>query len=45
MQENIEFYRIDGESPLNRRQQILDQFSNSSAVSVLIMTTGTGAFG
>ncbi|KAE9374274.1 hypothetical protein N431DRAFT_213326 [Stipitochalara longipes BDJ] len=41
----IKFHRIDGESPLNRRQQILDQFSNSSAVSVLIMTTGTGAFG
>ncbi|PMD49328.1 uncharacterized protein K444DRAFT_622885 [Hyaloscypha bicolor E] len=44
-EENISFYRIDGESPLNRRQQILDEFSNSSAIPVLIMTTGTGAFG
>ncbi|KAG0649190.1 ATP-dependent helicase GTA, partial [Hyphodiscus hymeniophilus] len=43
--ENIPHHRIDGDSPLTRRQRILDEFSSSSAIPVLIMTTGTGAFG
>jgi len=43
--EDIPFYRVDGESPPARRQKTLDKFSTSSEVPVLIMTTGTGAFG
>jgi SWI/SNF-related matrix-associated actin-dependent regulator of chromatin subfamily A3 len=39
------FQRIDGECPLGRRQKILDDFSKPSGVPILIMTTGTGAFG
>jgi SWI/SNF-related matrix-associated actin-dependent regulator of chromatin subfamily A3 len=41
----IRFERIDGECPLRRRQKILDDFSKSPDIPVLIMTTGTGAFG
>jgi len=41
----IRFERIDGECPLPRRQKILDDFSSSPDIPVLIMTTGTGAFG
>lgn len=41
----LPFERIDGDCPLGRRQKILDAFSTSPEISVLIMTTGTGAFG
>jgi len=44
-QNAIRFERIDGESPLRHRQKILDDFSKSPDIRVLIMTTGTGAFG
>jgi SWI/SNF-related matrix-associated actin-dependent regulator of chromatin subfamily A3 len=43
--ESIDFYRIDGDCPLPVRQKILDDFANSKDRPVLIMTTGTGAFG
>jgi SWI/SNF-related matrix-associated actin-dependent regulator of chromatin subfamily A3 len=43
--ESIPFSRIDGDCPLGRRQRTLDDFSRNSAIPVLIMTTGTGAFG
>lgn len=42
--ENISFERIDGDCVLPRRQKILDEFAHSLS-PVLIMTTGTGAFG
>ncbi|TID18363.1 hypothetical protein E6O75_ATG06439 [Venturia nashicola] len=43
--EAIPFHRIDGECPLSSRQKILDDFATSAEKPVLIMTTGTGAFG
>ncbi|KAL2837867.1 SNF2 family N-terminal domain-containing protein [Aspergillus pseudodeflectus] len=42
---NIKFERIDGKTLSTQRQRILDRFDDSGAVPVLIMTTGTGAFG
>ncbi|KAL2820861.1 SNF2 family N-terminal domain-containing protein [Aspergillus cavernicola] len=42
---NIEFERIDGKTRSSHRQDILDRFDGTSHKSVLIMTTGTGAFG
>ncbi|KAK2808657.1 hypothetical protein FQN50_004521 [Emmonsiellopsis sp. PD_5] len=41
----IPFTRIDGECTLPRRQEILNDFSQSNGKPVLIMTTGTGAIG
>ncbi|KAF2230719.1 hypothetical protein EV356DRAFT_453359 [Viridothelium virens] len=41
----IRFERIDGECPVARRQQILNDFERDPNIRVLIMTTGTGAFG
>jgi SWI/SNF-related matrix-associated actin-dependent regulator of chromatin subfamily A3 len=43
--EQIKFSRIDGETTVPRRQRILTHFEESDHVRVLIMTTGTGAFG
>ncbi|PVH69330.1 hypothetical protein DL98DRAFT_554481 [Cadophora sp. DSE1049] len=43
--EGIPFQRIDGNSSIARRQKILDEFSNTPTTPVLIMTTGTCAFG
>ncbi|KAI1871434.1 uncharacterized protein JN550_004428 [Neoarthrinium moseri] len=42
---SIPYDRIDGECPLSKRQKILDDFAKKSGSPVLIMTTGTGAFG
>ncbi|ORY68436.1 SNF2 family N-terminal domain-containing protein [Pseudomassariella vexata] len=44
-QDGIRFSRIDGECPLAKRQKILDDFAKRTGDPVLIMTTGTGAFG
>jgi hypothetical protein len=44
-QDSVNFERIDGECPLPRRQKILDDFRTNSTIPVLIMTTGTGAYG
>ncbi|KAL4944056.1 hypothetical protein BDV06DRAFT_233907 [Aspergillus oleicola] len=41
----IPFRRIDGKTLPSERQQILDRFDGARNVPVLIMTTGTGAFG
>ncbi|KAL4796131.1 SNF2 family N-terminal domain-containing protein [Aspergillus venezuelensis] len=41
----IQFRRIDGKTLPSDRQQILDRFDGDKNVPVLIMTTGTGAFG
>ncbi|KAL4918898.1 SNF2 family N-terminal domain-containing protein [Aspergillus aurantiobrunneus] len=41
----IRFRRIDGKTLPSERQQILDRFDGTRDVPVLIMTTGTGAFG
>lgn len=41
----IPFSRIDGECPLSKRQKILDDFKKKTGNPILIMTTGTGAFG
>ncbi|KAK5993833.1 SMARCA3-like protein [Cladobotryum mycophilum] len=43
--EKIEFLRIDGECLLSKRQRILDRFSKKGGPRVMLMTTGTGAFG
>ena len=43
--EMILFKRIDGDCPLLHRQRILDNFATNSEARVLLMTTGTGAFG
>ncbi|CZR69567.1 related to helicase-like transcription factor protein [Phialocephala subalpina] len=41
----IPYLRIDGGCPLLQRQVKLDQFAKEDNMPVLIMTTGTGAFG
>lgn len=41
----IDHLRIDGDCSLPQRQNMLDQFAKSDDKRVLIMTTGTGAFG
>ncbi|RYP79133.1 hypothetical protein DL771_000111 [Monosporascus sp. 5C6A] len=41
----IPYLRIDSSCPLLQRQAILDQFVTADKGLVLIMTTGTGAFG
>ncbi|KAK6216496.1 alcohol dehydrogenase [Pestalotiopsis sp. IQ-011] len=41
----IPFSRIDGECPLSKRQKILDDFKKTTGNPILVMTTGTGAFG
>lgn len=41
----VHFSRIDGNCELNRRQEMIRSFSTENDVPVLIMTTGTGAFG
>ncbi|ROV89431.1 hypothetical protein VSDG_08677 [Cytospora chrysosperma] len=43
--EGIPFQRIDGEVALKARQTILDEFTADTGKPVLVMTTGTGAFG
>ena len=42
---NIVFGRIDGGSAVADRQSTLENFETSTQMRVLIMTTGTGAFG
>ncbi|KAF5575694.1 helicase-like transcription factor [Fusarium subglutinans] len=44
-QAKIPYLRLDGESPLRQRQATLLKFENEDEMPVLIMTTGTGAFG
>ncbi|EEU41409.1 uncharacterized protein NECHADRAFT_122747 [Fusarium vanettenii 77-13-4] len=41
----IPFHQIDGDCPIPKRQAKLDAFDKNDDVQVLIMTTGTGAFG
>ncbi|KAK1467422.1 SNF2 family domain-containing protein [Colletotrichum melonis] len=41
----VKYHRIDGDCPLSQRQEILGQFAEDEEKRVLIMTTGTGAFG
>ncbi|KAI1629297.1 SNF2 family N-terminal domain-containing protein [Exophiala viscosa] len=43
--ERILFTRIDGATEPNKRQKILNEFAKSKKVRVLLMTTGTGAYG
>ncbi|KAK0710005.1 SNF2 family N-terminal domain-containing protein [Lasiosphaeria miniovina] len=43
--ERIVFLRIDGDCLLSKRQRIIDRFASDRGVQVLLMTTGTGAFG
>ncbi|KAB8227019.1 SNF2 family N-terminal domain-containing protein [Aspergillus alliaceus] len=42
---NIDIERIDGKTSTSQRQKILDKFDGTKTAPVLIMTTGTGAFG
>ncbi|OJJ43211.1 hypothetical protein ASPZODRAFT_123900 [Penicilliopsis zonata CBS 506.65] len=44
-EKDIPCERIDGACPLTRRQVILDDFAKKPDLPVLIMTTGTGAYG
>ncbi|KAF5566324.1 helicase-like transcription factor [Fusarium napiforme] len=44
-QAKIPYLQLDGESPLHQRQATLLKFENEDETPVLIMTTGTGAFG
>ncbi|KAK1989120.1 SNF2 family domain-containing protein [Colletotrichum cereale] len=41
----VRFAMIDGNCPLSERQKILERFAKEDGMRVLIMTTGTGAFG
>ncbi|KAL0931446.1 DNA repair and recombination protein rad5c [Colletotrichum truncatum] len=41
----VDFLRIDGDCSLSQRQAMLKEFAKSNRQRVLIMTTGTGAFG
>ncbi|RGP79329.1 hypothetical protein FLONG3_2558 [Fusarium longipes] len=41
----IPYLQIDGNSPLTQRQETLRKFDKEDETPVLIMTTGTGAFG
>ncbi|KAH6968232.1 SNF2 family N-terminal domain-containing protein [Fusarium avenaceum] len=41
----IPYLQLDGNSPLPQRQETLYKFENGEETPVLIMTTGTGAFG
>ncbi|KAK1634848.1 SNF2 family domain-containing protein [Colletotrichum phormii] len=41
----VKYHKIDGDCPLSQRQDILRQFAKDEEKRVLIMTTGTGAFG
>ncbi|KAH8889022.1 hypothetical protein GQ53DRAFT_843116 [Thozetella sp. PMI_491] len=45
LEAKIPFLRIDGDCLPGQRQQMLDQFARDERMPVLIMTTGTGAFG
>ncbi|KAH8911517.1 hypothetical protein BR93DRAFT_873391 [Coniochaeta sp. PMI_546] len=46
LRNQIPFLRIDGEILLSKRQKILDDFAEpTSRERVMLMTTGTGAFG
>ncbi|KAJ5014593.1 DNA repair protein RAD5B [Colletotrichum sp. SAR 10_99] len=42
---NVPYLRIDGDCSLRQRQEMLDGFAENDDNRVLIMTTGTGAFG
>ncbi|KPA38492.1 helicase transcription factor protein [Fusarium langsethiae] len=42
---DIPYLQLDGNSPLPQRQETLYKFENGNETPVLIMTTGTGAFG
>ncbi|KAG5759788.1 hypothetical protein H9Q72_012079 [Fusarium xylarioides] len=44
-QAKVPYLQLDGESPLRQRQATLLKFENEDETPVLIMTTGTGAFG
>ncbi|KAH7308041.1 SNF2 family N-terminal domain-containing protein [Stachybotrys elegans] len=41
----VSYLRIDGTYSLDARQKVLDQFAKDSEKHILLMTTGTGAFG
>lgn len=43
--EKIVFVRVDGETPSSTREGIIKRFADDKEVRVLLMTTGTGAFG
>ncbi|KAI5189198.1 DNA excision repair protein ERCC-6 [Nematocida minor] len=42
--ENI-FYKIDGDTPVHRRQEIFQIFGNSGGLEILLMTTKVGGVG
>lgn len=42
---NIPFFRIDGTQTISQRKKILDEYQHDPVVKILLMTTGTGAFG
>jgi DNA excision repair protein ERCC-6 len=41
----ISYLRMDGETPVDRRQPMIDQFNNDPDIHVFLMTTRTGGLG
>jgi len=41
----ISYVRMDGETPVDRRQPMIDRFNNDPEISVFLMTTRTGGLG
>jgi SNF2 family DNA or RNA helicase len=42
---DIDFVRIDGTDPINRRKWKLENFQKQPELKILLMTTGTGSIG
>ncbi|KAK5046235.1 hypothetical protein LTR84_008378 [Exophiala bonariae] len=42
---NIAYLRVDGNTESNNRQPTFDAFNDDESIRVLLMTTGTGAYG
>jgi chromodomain-helicase-DNA-binding protein 4 len=43
--ENIESYRMDGDTPVGDRLTLMDQFNQNDAIKVFLLTTRTGGLG
>lgn len=41
----ITYYRMDGETPIDQRQDMIDKFNESPDIHVFLMTTRTGGLG
>ncbi|OLN95564.1 DNA repair and recombination protein RAD26 [Colletotrichum chlorophyti] len=43
--EGVKYLRMDGDTPIEKRQAMIDQFNNDSDVHVFLLTTRTGGLG